>query len=85
MSERGGNIPAYGERASMKNGNACPKCQSPDVLGIPARWGEQTSLHTGLTVFSEVDVSRWVCSSCGYIEHWVESKVGLEKLKGALD
>ncbi|WP_255420992.1 hypothetical protein [Atopobacter sp. AH10] len=26
---------------------------------------------TGATIFSAVNVSRYVCATCGYIEEWV--------------
>ena len=66
----------------MKSSRICPKCSSNDILrfdGFVGGYGEGNNLMTGLTVFSAVNVNRYVCCRCGYTEEWIDRE-DLEKV-----
>jgi predicted RNA-binding Zn-ribbon protein involved in translation (DUF1610 family) len=69
----------------MRNSKKCPKCQSKDIIRIPAKTGTYGSnvanISTGWTIFSVVQVTRFMCASCGFIEHWVESADDIATVK----
>ena len=61
----------------MKNKNICPKCGSADIIAVPGRagaYGAGNNIQVGLTVFSAVLVTRYVCCDCGYSEEWIEKE-----------
>lgn len=67
----------------MKN-NICPKCNSNDILKIPGSVGAHGSgnnILLGMTIFSAVKVTRYVCGRCGFSEEWIDDQAGLDKLK----
>lgn len=58
----------------MKYTGKCPKCGSNDILyakGNTGAYGSGSNIMYGVTIFSAVDVDRYICGSCGYIEHFV--------------
>ena len=66
----------------MKNRQQCPKCDNTDILtiaGSTGPFGVGNNIMVGLTIFSAVTVSRYVCKSCGYSEEWI-SKEDIPKL-----
>ncbi len=66
----------------MKNTKKCPKCESFDILrfdGQVGPYGSGNNLMTGKTIFSAVNVNRYVCCSCGYSEEWID-KEDIEKV-----
>jgi len=70
----------------MKNSLSCLKCQSSEIICISGKdqkagYDVGDNIHTGRTNFNLAYVERHVCSNCGYIEDWVESPEGLEKIK----
>ena len=68
----------------MKNSRICPKCNSNDLIRIPGKngpYGSGNNIPTGLTVFSAVKVTRYLCCSCGYSEEWIDSKKDIEKVR----
>jgi predicted RNA-binding Zn-ribbon protein involved in translation (DUF1610 family) len=69
----------------MRNSNTCPKCQSNDIIRIPGKAGrygsDQTNILVGWTIYNVVKVTRFLCASCGFIEHWVESTDNLATVK----
>ncbi len=63
----------------MKNSKKCPKCQSIDLVRIPAT----SALGAGNYIpigWSLVMVTRYICTSCGFSEEWVESTADLAKV-----
>jgi len=56
----------------MKQSNICPKCQSSDVIRIPAFKGTSTSSLIQLTKWGTkfTFFERYICTSCGFIEHY---------------
>ena len=68
---------------NMKNINTCPKCRSGNIVridGYAGPYGSGNNIMTGVTVFSAVNVNRYVCCDCGYTEEWIDRE-DLEKVK----
>lgn len=66
----------------MKKSKICPKCNSTQVLrfdGYHGAYGSGNNLMVGATVFSAVNVNRYICCSCGYTEEWIDTE-DLEKV-----
>jgi len=67
----------------MKNTRICPKCNSSDILrfdGYLGPYGSGNYVMTGNTIFSAVNVNRYICCACGYTEEWID-KEDIEKVK----
>ncbi|MFT4537652.1 MAG: putative nucleic-acid-binding Zn-ribbon protein [Planctomycetota bacterium] len=68
----------------MKNASECPKCESDDIIRIPGRAGAHgagNNITTGLTIFSAIMVTRYLCASCGYSEEWIDSSEDIDRLR----
>ena len=68
----------------MKDTGTCPKCRSTDIVRIEGRtgaYGTGNNIPTGLSIFSAVKVTRFLCLNCGFSEEWIESKSDLEKIR----
>jgi len=68
----------------MKNNNPCPKCDSTDIIRIEGKagaYGSGNNIPIGLTIYSAVKVTRFLCGSCGYSEEWIDDKKDIEKLR----
>ena len=68
----------------MRNSRVCAKCQSTDILCIPGdtrAYGAGNNILVGATIFSAVEVTRYLCASCGFSEEWVDSAEDIAKLK----
>jgi predicted nucleic-acid-binding Zn-ribbon protein len=61
----------------MKNTKQCTKCESRDLIKI--QLDASYSIASGW--FSHAKLTRYVCSSCGFSEEWIEKKEDLEALK----
>lgn len=71
----------------MKNTGKCPKCGRSDLIYVPGTsraWGAGNNIMTGATIFSAVNVNRYVCATCGYIEEWVDLE-DIAKVKKAYE
>jgi len=67
----------------MKNTKICPKCNSSDILrfdGYSGPYGSGNHIMTGNTVFSAVNVNRYICCECGYTEEWIDTE-DIERVK----
>ena len=67
----------------MKNTKKCPKCSGEEILrfnGHCGAYGSGNNLMLGATLFSAVNVNRYVCTSCGYSEEWIDER-DLDKVK----
>jgi hypothetical protein len=67
----------------MKTIGRCTKCQHDDILRIEGEsgaYGSGNNIPIGFTVFSSVKVTRFVCTSCGFSEEWIESAEDIAKL-----
>lgn len=69
----------------MKNSQRCPKCDHAEIIrveGIQGPFGTGNVIPTGgLTIFSSIKVSRYVCVLCGYAEEWIDSLDDLQRLR----
>jgi len=66
----------------------CPKCNSGDILRIPGErgaYGAGNNIMTGMTVFSAVKVTRYLCCECGYSEEWIDNKEDIKKLRNKFE
>ncbi len=73
----------------MNSGNVhsherCGKCGSPDLLRVPATPADHSHIVIEDRVLRTVAVDEYVCTDCGYVEQWVNSKADLTKLKEAI-
>ncbi len=67
----------------MKTTRICPKCSSSDILrfdGYIGAYGSGNNMMIGNTIFSAVNVNRYICCECGYTEEWID-KEDIEKVK----
>ncbi len=67
----------------MKNTKMCPKCGSSDIVvvdGYAGAYGTGNNIMTGTSVFSAVNVNRYICCSCGFTEEWID-KGDIRKVK----
>lgn len=61
----------------MKNRKVCPKCGGSDILIIDGEvrgYGVGNNIMLGASIFSAVEVDRYICCSCGYTEEWVNMR-----------
>ena len=69
----------------MKINRICPKCQSNDIIrfdGYTGAYGVGNNVMTGNTIFSTVNVNRYICCRCGYTEEWIDQE-DMEKIKNS--
>ena len=67
----------------MKDSGACGKCRGQNLLriaGTSGAHGSGNNIPVGMTIFSSVKVTRFVCVTCGFTEEWIESPEDLAKL-----
>lgn len=60
----------------MKNKKICPKCNSEKILRILGEtgiYGTGNNIPAGF-LNGTVNISRYLCCNCGYMEEWVDSK-----------
>ncbi len=50
------------------------------VDGRTGPYGSGNNLWLGNAIFSAVNVDRYICCSCGYIEEWIK-KEDIEKVR----
>jgi predicted nucleic-acid-binding Zn-ribbon protein len=68
----------------MRNSKRCPKCKSTDIIRIPGdvrAYGGGNNVQIGMTIFSGVKVTRYLCASCGFSEEWVESADDIARIR----
>ena len=69
----------------MKNTGKCPKCSSSEIVrydGYTGAYGTGNNVMTGSTIFSTVNVNRYICTFCGYSEEWIDGE-DLERIKSS--
>ena len=69
----------------MKTTKICPKYESADIVRIDGYAGAYASgnnIMLGSTIFSAVNVNRYICCNCGFTEEWID-KNDLEKIKNS--
>jgi predicted RNA-binding Zn-ribbon protein involved in translation (DUF1610 family) len=68
---------------AMKFRHACPKCGSADIVRVPGgvrAYGAGNNIVVGLTTFSAVPVTRYVCARCGFLEDWIDGPGDLARV-----
>ena len=61
----------------MKTTGICPKCQSNDIVrfdGYSGAYGTGNNIMVGKSIFSAINVNRYVCCSCGFTEEWIDGE-----------
>ena len=61
----------------MKNTKTCPKCRSTDIVrfnGYAGAHGAGNNIMVGGTIFSAVNVNRYVCCNCSFTEEWIDEE-----------
>ena len=69
----------------MKNSRLCPKCGSADIVrfdGYTGAYGSGNNVMVGSTIFSGVNVNRYVCCSCGFTEEWI-NREDIERVRSS--
>lgn len=66
----------------MKNTKKCTKCNSENIVRIPGSnaIGVGNSIMVGRTVGSAVNVTRYLCCECGFLEEWIDSREDIESI-----
>ena len=68
----------------MKNSGQCPKCGSHDIIRVLTR---HDRLGLGVNIMVKiwptvaVPITRYLCSTCGYLEEWVDSPENIAKVR----
>jgi hypothetical protein len=69
----------------MRSSGVCPKCASVDILRVPGTvepYGAGSYIPAGaVPMLSGVRISRYVCGTCGFIEHWVDTQTEVDRLR----
>ena len=68
----------------MKQNKICPKCNSYEIIRVPGQagaYGSGNNIPMGMTIFSSIKVTRYVCGNCGYSEEWIDNPIDIEKIK----
>ena len=67
----------------MKNSKKCPKCGSENIVridGYSGAYGTGNNIQVGMSIFSAVNVNRYICCTCGFTEEWIDTEE-LEKVE----
>jgi hypothetical protein len=60
---------------------ACGKCGSARLLAVPPTPRSHSHIVVGERVMHTVNVSAYVCTDCGHVEQWGNSRADLERLR----
>ncbi len=63
----------------MKATGKCPKCGSDQITVVTSKLGTYNQIKTDFSSF--VDVDRYICANCGYMEQYVASEKALQELR----
>lgn len=69
----------------MKQTRLCPKCSSNDIVrvdGNAGAYGSGNNIMLGATIFSAVNVNRYICCRCGYTEEWIDRE-DIQRIKNS--
>jgi predicted nucleic-acid-binding Zn-ribbon protein len=64
----------------MRNSKSCPKCSGADIVRIPAA-GLGNEIPAGPHLLSVVSFVRYLCTSCGFMELWIDDADAIAKCK----
>ncbi|MDE6739722.1 MAG: hypothetical protein K2K07_11585 [Lachnospiraceae bacterium] len=68
----------------MKNTKCCPKCGSHNIVRVPDdahRYLANSIAITTIAWVKRIQVARYVCCDCGYVENWVETERERDELR----
>ncbi len=65
----------------MKSTGKCPKCNSESVSRLSGANQSKIGIQTG--ALSWVPVTRYLCTTCGFIEQYVDGDKDLKKVAKA--
>ncbi len=68
----------------MRMSKQCPKCMERKIIRVLGRVGpyfDGNNIPIGVTKTNAVLVTRYICSSCGYTEEWIDDKASLKRLE----
>ena len=63
----------------MKSTGVCPRCSSRELAGIPGKLGTYNAIK--VDTFRSVNLTRYVCTSCGYMEQYGADDTSLLKFR----
>ncbi len=63
----------------MKSSSVCPKCSSKKIAVIPSEPGTYNAIK--IDMFGFANLTRYVCTECGYMEQYVTDDKSLLKLQ----
>jgi hypothetical protein len=58
----------------------CLACGSAALFAFPVGPSEHSHLAVGTRVLEMIPIQRYVCTSCGHVEEWVNGGADLQKL-----
>ena len=62
----------------MKSSGICPKCSSKKIAIIPSKIGTYNAIKVDM--FGFANLTRFICTSCGYMEQYVGDEKSMQKL-----
>ena len=63
----------------MRTSGNCPKCSSRNIARIPSELGTHNAIKVDM--FGFANLTRYICTSCGYMEQYVADDKSLLKLR----
>ena len=60
----------------MKNNEVCPKCNSKEIVKV--KHSHNSKIYIGFA--DKARLAKYVCTSCGYIEEWIDNETDLGKI-----
>jgi predicted nucleic-acid-binding Zn-ribbon protein len=63
----------------MKSTGMCPKCSSKKIATIPSELGTYNVIKVGMFGFAKL--TRYICTSCGYLEQYVADEKSIVSLR----
>ena len=67
------------QKIPMKSTGVCPKCSSKRIAAIPSELGTYNAIK--VDIFGFAKLTRYICTSCGYMEQYVTNDKALAKLR----
>ena len=64
----------------MKTSNLCPKCESNQIIRLPG-FISGNRIRLAFILPGLVNVTRYLCTDCGYSEEWIDKPQDVQRLK----
>ena len=68
----------------MKNTGTCPKCKSKDIIRVfedSRPYGAGDNIQIGLWIIDTIQITRYICGKCGFVEEWIDLPADIKQLK----